>query len=236
MENAMLKNTSLCAIVRDEKMNPAGGIADFIDCTMPFVEQGVIVDTGSLDGTREILEEMSAKYPNLKIFDAKFEGYAQARNVSLEKAETKYVLVLDADERLDKEDFKEIGEEIKSESTNGLNFDLLKIFPDGAEEFGICHNPRLFDNTKGFLYKNMGFIFGEYLYEGDEKIKIVCTNSQIEIKHFIPSWIEEDIKYQNWYHSFNRKNLTFNLAPSQTKNFNLWKRRNPSRDAYKFGI
>ena len=50
---AVLPNTSLCAIVRDEMMNPAGGIADFVDSTVPFVEQAVIVDTGSLDGTRQ---------------------------------------------------------------------------------------------------------------------------------------------------------------------------------------
>ena len=32
----VLPDTSLCAIVRDEKMNPAGGVVDFVDSTMPF--------------------------------------------------------------------------------------------------------------------------------------------------------------------------------------------------------
>lgn len=53
----VLPNTSLCSIVRDELMNPAGGIKDFMECIVPYVERAVIVDTGSLDGTREVLEE-----------------------------------------------------------------------------------------------------------------------------------------------------------------------------------
>lgn len=69
MSELMMPDVSLCAIVRDEAMNPAGGVVKFIDAHMPYVEEGVVVDTGSIDGTREILEEMQAKYPHLKIFD-----------------------------------------------------------------------------------------------------------------------------------------------------------------------
>ena len=96
----ILEDVSLCAIVRDEKMNPAGGIQRFIESHVPFVEEAVIVDTGSKDGTREILEELESRYSNLRIFDHPFDGYGPSRNYSLEKANCKYVLVLDADELL----------------------------------------------------------------------------------------------------------------------------------------
>ena len=78
--NIILPDTSICAIVRDEIMNAAKGIVDFVESTVPFVEEAVIVDTGSKDGTREALEELSAVYPNLRVLDRPFDDYASSRN------------------------------------------------------------------------------------------------------------------------------------------------------------
>src|SRR3989338_10813740 len=88
MERIILPNTALCAIVRDELMNPAGGIENFVRLNVPFVEEAIIVDTGSIDGTREALEELQVQYPNLRVVDHKFDGFANSRNVSLKQAKT----------------------------------------------------------------------------------------------------------------------------------------------------
>ena len=87
--DVVISDTALCAIVRDEMINPAGGIVDFVDSTVPFVEQAVILDTGSVDGTKEALEELNSKYPNLTVAHDKFRGYAQSRNQALGLVETK---------------------------------------------------------------------------------------------------------------------------------------------------
>nr|MBP7708770.1 hypothetical protein [Candidatus Pacearchaeota archaeon] len=55
-KRTILPDTSLCAIVRDEIINPAqlpgkSGIRSFVESHVPYVEQAVIVDTGSVDGT-----------------------------------------------------------------------------------------------------------------------------------------------------------------------------------------
>src|SRR3989338_11169897 len=83
MERIILPNTALCAIVRDELMNPAGGIENFVRLNVPHVEEAVIVDTGSVDGTREKLEELREQYPHMKVFDHPFDGFANSRNYSL---------------------------------------------------------------------------------------------------------------------------------------------------------
>ena len=81
----VLKDTSLCAIVRDEKMNPAGGVERFLRSHLPYVEEVVVVDTGSVDGTRQILAGLEKEFAHLKVYDAVFRSYAQARNISLKK-------------------------------------------------------------------------------------------------------------------------------------------------------
>ena len=45
---------------------------------------------------------------NLKIYDHIFNGFGPSRNFSLEKVKTKYAFILDADERLTKNDFQEL--------------------------------------------------------------------------------------------------------------------------------
>ena len=98
-ESIVLKDTSLCTIVRDEIDNPAGGVVDFVDSVMPYVEEGVVLDTGSTDGTRGALEDLQKKYSNLRVFDRAFDGFASSRNYALRGVRTKRAFVLDADDR-----------------------------------------------------------------------------------------------------------------------------------------
>ena len=154
----ILKDTTLCMIVRDEKMNPAGGIERFAAAHIPHVEEAVIVDTGSVDGTREILERLESQYPNLRVLDRPFDGYSNSRNFSLDQSRTKYNLVLDADELLteksptnDWEDLKEIMEEVDIEMTAFLGLDILA---DGREHrYSSCPAlRRLFLNERKYRY------------------------------------------------------------------------------------
>jgi len=241
MPQIILPDTSLCAIVRDEMMNPAGGIFDFVESTMPFVEYGVIVDTGSVDGTRETLEQLSGKYPNLKIFDRKFDGYATSRNFSLGKVGTKMALVLDADERLTSGDFKKLATLIDV-GISGYNFDLTIVQPDMTVNGGGCHNPRLFVISPEVKY--VGETTNEILYIGDRifnntrafsRITDRCKSTGIAIKHFLPSQKAQLMKVAFWYESLNERSLKNGktLNPSQLPCFQEWKAYNPMRDRYR---
>jgi len=175
-----LKNTGLCAIVKDEKMNAAGGIGDFIESTLPYLAGGVIIDTGSTDGTRQILERTTIRFPGLKVFDKLFNGFADARNYSLEKfKETglEFAFVLDADERLTKQDFIKLQESLKSSQDEAFGFKFLDIYPDRSEPTYSYHSPRLFNIEMGLKYYDTCGVFEYISYP-------TGTRLNITIKHF----------------------------------------------------
>lgn len=86
------QTVSLCMIVRNEEASI--GVA--IKSVLALVDEVVVVDTGSEDNTRIIAEGYGAR-----VIDVPWqEDFAAVRNVSLAEATGEWVLVLDADERL----------------------------------------------------------------------------------------------------------------------------------------
>lgn len=89
------KNTprlSLCMIVKNEERYLQGCLAG----AKPFVDEIIIVDTGSTDRTVEIAKAFGAR-----LFHEEWRNdFATARNASLRHATGDWILVLDADERL----------------------------------------------------------------------------------------------------------------------------------------
>jgi glycosyltransferase involved in cell wall biosynthesis len=64
---------------------------------LPLVEEVVIVDTGSTDNTIEVARRLGARVQRREWRDS----FAQARNASLAAARGEWILVVDADERVD---------------------------------------------------------------------------------------------------------------------------------------
>lgn len=87
---------SLCMIVRDEERTLAG----CLDSARDICHDVVVVDTGSTDGTAQILERYGVAPIVHPMRTAGYEGLAAARNLSFEHARSPWILVLDADERL----------------------------------------------------------------------------------------------------------------------------------------
>lgn len=242
-----LENVCLCAIVRDEEMNPAGGITDFVNCALPFVGSAVVVDTGSTDKTRELLTQAQQRFPHLRVFDYQFDGYAQARNFSLEQTRThslgEYALVLDADERLFAADFKKL-QKLLLLNPIAINFKLKNIWADYrsfkdafyGDIYGAIINPRCFS-----LKQNLYF---EPLLHGATG-ETLCTNatgtsqeveylndtikSGIEIKHFQPTMRGREYKREEWYTRLWRGFLG---SQKTLPHFADWKKLNPRRADY----
>lgn len=83
---------SLCMIVKNEEKYLRG----CLESARPFVDEIIIVDTGSTDATVAIAQEYGAK-----LFTFPWNGnFSDARNESLRHATSEWILYLDADERL----------------------------------------------------------------------------------------------------------------------------------------
>jgi tetratricopeptide (TPR) repeat protein len=130
------RTISLCMIVRDEEeMLPA-----CLEAVAPFVDQIVIVDTGSVDRTREIAVEHGAlvtEYP--------WNGsFSDARNESLRHATGDWILWLDADERLVVEDGPRLRELARRTWVEGFHVLESHILSDDGSDVAVHAPMRMF--------------------------------------------------------------------------------------------
>src|SRR3989344_1854900 len=132
MGNQILQDTTLTAIVRDEEDNPAQGVETWLRATLPYVERAVVVDTGSIDRTREIVEGLKREYSHLEVFYRAFDDFVSSRNFSLGKVRTKRALILDADELLLPEEYGRLNQLISQSSAKVFCFNFKEIYPDGT--------------------------------------------------------------------------------------------------------
>ncbi len=87
---------TLAMIVRDE----ARGVAQTIASALPFVDSWLIADTGSQDGTPDVVARACESKPG-RLLRVPFVDFAQARNAVMDAAEPGRVLLwLDADDVL----------------------------------------------------------------------------------------------------------------------------------------
>jgi len=237
----ILPDTCFCAIVKDEIMNPAGGIVDFINSTMPYCQAGAIVDTGSKDGTREKLEELAGKYKNLKIYDLNLNPfhYADAKNFAISKADTKRIFILDADERLTKKDFSQLYNSLKEDNWNheGYKFNILDVFNEKTDTgWGLSF--RLFNKSSDIRYKgNVWEVFMKGLEPFVEAADWISV--PIAVKHFRPNERICELKKEFIYEPMDKGNLDNlfskkNIEPEKILQLSrLWKEFNPQRENYR---
>ncbi len=96
---------SLCMIVKNE----IKFIEKCLEAVSPYVDEIVVADTGSTDGTIEVLEKF-----NCRVFHFEWcNDYSKARNFSISKAKNNWILVIDADEELIEFDKKRVDAFIK---------------------------------------------------------------------------------------------------------------------------
>ncbi|MCA1994613.1 MAG: glycosyltransferase family 2 protein [Coleofasciculus sp. S288] len=83
---------SLCMIVKNERQNLPRCLAS----VKSYVDEMIIVDTGSQDGTPKVADEYGAKVTYFEWCD----DFAAARNYAISQSSGDWILMLDADEEL----------------------------------------------------------------------------------------------------------------------------------------
>jgi len=100
----MNSTISVCVIVKNEEKQIRGLLENVVD----FADEVIIVDTGSADKTKEMIQSYISDEPrtNIRLLDHQSVGgfhFGKAKNFSIQNATKDYIIVLDADERLSNE-------------------------------------------------------------------------------------------------------------------------------------
>ncbi|MDO5145381.1 MAG: glycosyltransferase [Eubacteriales bacterium] len=119
---------SLCMIVRDE----AAVLARCLDSVGNAVDEMIIVDTGSVDRTRQI-----AKAYTDKVYDFPWQDdFASARNFSLDRGTKDFLLWMDADDVLPRDSKEKLIEWKQSPSSNATL--VMMPYQVAFDESGTC--------------------------------------------------------------------------------------------------
>ncbi|MGM7683391.1 glycosyltransferase [Cytobacillus sp. Hm23] len=135
---------SLCMIVKNEEKV----IDRCLSSVAHLVDEVIVVDTGSTDFTKKIVEKYTTN-----IYDFKWiNDFSAARNYAASQATGEWILVLDADEYVDEENFKSFIQEIRND--NGIYDVYAPKILNFVGDFG----EGLVQNSHDRIYMNNGEI------------------------------------------------------------------------------
>ena len=147
---------SLCMMVKNEEKF----LSKCLDSVKDYVDEIVIVDTGSTDSTVDIARKFTDK-----IYFHPWEGhFSKHRNQSIKYATKDWIFILDADEMLLKECAQTVRESIQDESIDSVYVVVKNAFDRGSGE-AVHNSIRIFRNN------------GKIHYEGRVHNRIVGTET-----------------------------------------------------------
>ena len=158
-------------IVRDE----AADLPAALWSVKRVADEVVVVDTGSTDGTAEIAASAGARVLN----HAWADDFAAARNVSIGAAEGKWILYLDADERVPPDSEPKILRAI-SDKADAYFVRIESGVDSSAGKVFVSFYPRLFRNLPGLAFEGR---VHEQIYPSLEAHGARIEVSDIVIKH-----------------------------------------------------
>lgn len=139
---------SLCMIVKNEE----AVLPSCLQSVHPVVDEMIVVDTGSTDSTPDIARSFGAKV----IVHPWNDNFAEARNVSLEKAKGQWILVMDADELLTDQSQDKMRETVSATKADALSIVIRNPNPAGElQTYSDFALTRLFRNNDQFKYEGM---------------------------------------------------------------------------------
>lgn len=177
--------------------NEESCIEDAIKNALLVTDNVLIVDSGSTDNTVQLAEKLGAKVV-YRVWDNDFSAQ---RNYALEQIDTKWVLYLDADERMNEELVADIARAIKSDnralyrfvrrnSAFGKDFQYGVLGPDAVNRMfpkdeGIWQGKVHEDiqsklpvvTLKGYLKHYTYADFAEYIAKMDKYSSIAAVNN-----------------------------------------------------------
>ena len=156
-------SVSACMIVRNEENMLAGCLESIRD----WVDEIIIVDTGSNDRSIEIAGQYGAR-----IFEQEWQDdFSYHRNFSIQQATGDWILIIDADERLATEDIDKLVNAIKRTGNRLISLTVENRVSDDSRVTSATNSVRLFKRELELTYR--GIVHNELQIPPDEKITSV---------------------------------------------------------------
>ena len=111
---------SVCIITNNEQEN----IERCLKSLMPYEMEIIVVDTGSTDNTKDIVQRYTDK-----VFDFEWcDDFAAAKNFAISKTSNDYIIMLDSDEYIDKFEESELIRTIGNNSDKAGRIQIKNVF------------------------------------------------------------------------------------------------------------
>jgi tetratricopeptide (TPR) repeat protein len=159
---------SACMIVKDEEKLLPGCLESIRD----WVDEIIIVDTGSSDRTRDIAREYGAR-----LFEQPWTGdFSSHRNQSIAQASGDWVFIIDADERFYLEDVPLVIDAMREGRCGLLSVGLFNVYGRDEER-------RTFSNSVRFFKRDLNLHYAGIVHNALElppNIPILHTRARIK--------------------------------------------------------
>lgn len=190
---------TLSMIVKNEEKYLRG----CLESVKSIVDEIIIVDTGSTDKTIDIAKEFGAKIFNFKWI----KDFSAARNFALKKSTGKWIIYLDADERLDEDSIDEVKSFIKLNDKVGC-FCAVHSIDTGNGSPNVMNYPRLFKNSGKIYFAGR---IHEQIIDSLKKERYKLYPSNIKITHLGYNISLDDLRLKA------KRNLDYLLEEYKTK-------------------
>jgi len=174
MQHPHVAGISLCMIVKDEERF----LDEALRSVAGVVDELCIVDTGSTDRTREIARAHGARLLDVAWHD----DFARARNAALDLATRRWIVVLDADERLDSASRPALAAIGKTPVDRRGKWITCRNLTDNYKGSGVMSNAlvRIFPNDARIRYRNP---IHEFVAFDGSDAGLPADRTSIEIVH-----------------------------------------------------
>ncbi|KZL93705.1 tetratricopeptide repeat-containing glycosyltransferase family 2 protein [Clostridium magnum] len=175
----------LCMIVKNEEEN----LPRCLESIKDIVDEIIIVDTGSTDSTVKIAESYGAK-----VFFYEWDNsFANARNFSLEKSSKDWILIMDADDELRREDRDKVIYLVNDKNNNvDIYFGetLSYVGETPGSDIYTNLNVRFIKNGKGIKFK--GDIHEQIVFENKgDNVQLV------DVKFYHYGYLNKTVEVKN---------------------------------------
>jgi len=161
---------SACMMVKNEEEFLEGCLQSIRN----WVDEIIVVDTGSTDRTMDIARSYGAR-----VFSQEWsKDFSRHRNYSISKASSDWVFIIDADEEFVEDDLSAVRQAMNQDKFRIVSLTVMNMNKKNGECTSFLPSPRLFRRIPEFYYK--GIVHNQLQFPEDEPILRIGAR----IKHY----------------------------------------------------